>query len=96
MTPPYTLTRVGVLMTPEPGNELEAEGVQLACNGARLDVWPSGMLRQAVLNAAAGDTVEIDVNGAVTLTSGFAATSTIANEQQFAGFHRRLPPLYCA
>jgi predicted GH43/DUF377 family glycosyl hydrolase len=24
---PYTLTRVGVLMTPEPGNELEAEGV---------------------------------------------------------------------
>ncbi|MEV0289830.1 glycosidase [Kribbella sp. NPDC050820] len=27
MTVPYTLTRVGVLMTPEPGNELEAEGV---------------------------------------------------------------------
>jgi hypothetical protein len=27
--------------------ELEAQGVQLACNGARLDVWPSGMLRQA-------------------------------------------------
>ncbi|TDW79482.1 glycosidase [Kribbella sp. VKM Ac-2566] len=27
MTFPYTLTRVGVLMTPEPGNELEAEGV---------------------------------------------------------------------
>jgi hypothetical protein len=27
--------------------ELEAMGVQLACNGARLDVWPSGMLRQA-------------------------------------------------
>ncbi|WP_198412149.1 glycosidase [Mycetocola zhujimingii] len=24
---PYTLTRVGVVMTPEPGNELEAEGV---------------------------------------------------------------------
>lgn len=27
--------------------ELEADGVQLACNGARLNVWPSGMLRQA-------------------------------------------------
>ncbi|TDX08507.1 glycosidase [Kribbella sp. VKM Ac-2566] len=27
MTVPYTLTRVGVLMTAEPGNELEAEGV---------------------------------------------------------------------
>ncbi|MFI7067259.1 glycosidase [Kribbella sp. NPDC050124] len=27
MTVPYTLTRVGVLMTPEPGNDLEAEGV---------------------------------------------------------------------
>lgn len=27
--------------------ELEVQGVQLACNGARLDVWPSGMLRQA-------------------------------------------------
>jgi hypothetical protein len=26
--------------------ELETQGVQLACNGARLDVWPSGMLRQ--------------------------------------------------
>ena len=27
--------------------ELEVQGVKLACNGARLDVWPSGMLRQA-------------------------------------------------
>lgn len=27
--------------------ELEVQGAQLACNGARLDVWPSGMLRQA-------------------------------------------------
>jgi hypothetical protein len=27
--------------------ELEVRGVQLACNGARLNVWPSGMLRQA-------------------------------------------------
>lgn len=27
--------------------ELELQGIQLACNGARLDVWPSGMLRQA-------------------------------------------------
>ena len=30
----------------EARRELEAHGVQLACNGARLDVWPSGMLRQ--------------------------------------------------
>jgi hypothetical protein len=27
--------------------ELEAQGVQLACNGARRDVYTSGMLRQA-------------------------------------------------
>jgi predicted GH43/DUF377 family glycosyl hydrolase len=27
VTVPYTLTRVGVLMTPEPGNDLEIEGV---------------------------------------------------------------------
>jgi hypothetical protein len=27
--------------------ELEVQGVRLACNGARLGVWPSGMLRQA-------------------------------------------------
>lgn len=27
--------------------ELEAHGVQLACQGARINVWPSGMLRQA-------------------------------------------------
>ncbi len=33
MTPPYTLTRVGVLMTPEPGNELEAEGVLNPASG---------------------------------------------------------------
>jgi hypothetical protein len=26
--------------------QLEMQGVQLACNGARLGVWPSGMLRQ--------------------------------------------------
>ncbi|HWM07474.1 MAG TPA: hypothetical protein VNP92_34510 [Actinophytocola sp.] len=33
MTPPYTLTRVGVLMSPEPGNELEAEGVLNPASG---------------------------------------------------------------
>ena len=33
MTPPYTLTRVGVLMTPEPGNDLEAEGVLNPASG---------------------------------------------------------------
>jgi beta-1,2-mannobiose phosphorylase / 1,2-beta-oligomannan phosphorylase len=33
LTPPYTLTRVGVLMTPEPGNDLEAEGVLNPASG---------------------------------------------------------------
>jgi predicted GH43/DUF377 family glycosyl hydrolase len=33
LTPPYTLTRLGVLMTPEPGNELEAEGVLNPASG---------------------------------------------------------------
>ena len=33
MTPPYTLTRVGVLMTPEPGNPHEAEGVLNQASG---------------------------------------------------------------
>jgi len=33
VTPPYTLTRVGVLMTPEPGNDLEAEGVLNPASG---------------------------------------------------------------
>lgn len=37
MTPPYTLTRVGVLMTPEPGNELEAEGVLNPATGTGAD-----------------------------------------------------------
>jgi len=33
VTPPYTLTRVGVLMTPEPGNALEVEGVLNPASG---------------------------------------------------------------
>ncbi|WP_208115589.1 glycoside hydrolase family 130 protein [Labedaea rhizosphaerae] len=33
MTPPYTLTRLGVLMTPEPGNPHEAEGVLNPASG---------------------------------------------------------------
>jgi beta-1,2-mannobiose phosphorylase / 1,2-beta-oligomannan phosphorylase len=33
MTIPYTLTRVGVLMSPEPGNELETEGVLNPASG---------------------------------------------------------------
>ncbi|MDX6238979.1 MAG: beta,2-mannobiose phosphorylase / 1,2-beta-oligomannan phosphorylase [Kribbellaceae bacterium] len=33
MTFPYTLTRLGVVMTPEPGNELEAEGVLNPASG---------------------------------------------------------------
>lgn len=34
---PYTLTRLGVLMTPEPGNELEAEGVLNPASGRTPD-----------------------------------------------------------
>ncbi|MEV8373497.1 glycosidase [Kribbella sp. NPDC056861] len=33
MTVPYTLTRLGVVMTPEPGNELESEGVLNPASG---------------------------------------------------------------
>ena len=33
MTVPYTLTRLGVVMTPEPGNSLESEGVLNPASG---------------------------------------------------------------
>ncbi|MGH3759239.1 glycoside hydrolase family 130 protein [Actinophytocola sp.] len=51
MTPPYTLTRLGVLMTPEPGNELEAEGVLNPASG----VGPDGMLYLLPRLVAAGN-----------------------------------------
>jgi predicted GH43/DUF377 family glycosyl hydrolase len=37
VTFPYTLTRLGVVMTPEPGNELEAEGVLNPASGRTPD-----------------------------------------------------------
>ncbi|HEV7650928.1 MAG TPA: hypothetical protein VGP26_22510 [Actinophytocola sp.] len=51
MTPPYTLTRVGVLMTPEPGNELEAEGVLNPASG----FGPDGRLYLLPRLVAAGN-----------------------------------------
>ena len=51
MTPPYTLTRVGVLMTPEPGNELEAEGVLNPASG----YGPDGRLYLLPRLVAAGN-----------------------------------------
>jgi beta-1,2-mannobiose phosphorylase / 1,2-beta-oligomannan phosphorylase len=51
LTPPYTLTRVGVLMTPEPGNELEAEGVLNPASG----FGPDGTLYLLPRLVAAGN-----------------------------------------
>jgi predicted GH43/DUF377 family glycosyl hydrolase len=51
LTPPYTLTRVGVLMTPEPGNELEAEGVLNPASG----FGPDGRLYLLPRLVAAGN-----------------------------------------
>jgi beta-1,2-mannobiose phosphorylase / 1,2-beta-oligomannan phosphorylase len=51
VTPPYTLTRLGVLMTPEPGNELEAEGVLNPATG----FGPDGALYLLPRLVAAGN-----------------------------------------
>ena len=51
MTPPYTLTRIGVLMSPEPGNELEAEGVLNPASG----FGPDGRLYLLPRLVAAGN-----------------------------------------
>ncbi len=51
-------------------HDLETRGVRLAINGARLNVWPSGMLRQAgygrrayvlTMPPAAGQTSTVDI-----------------------------------
>jgi predicted GH43/DUF377 family glycosyl hydrolase len=51
MTVPYTLTRIGVVMTPEPGNDLEAEGVLNPASGRT----PDGRLHLLPRMVAAGN-----------------------------------------
>lgn len=65
MTPPYTLTRVGVLMTPEPGNELEAEGVLNPASG----YGPDGKLYLLPRLVAPGNVSRVGL-AEVTLTDG--------------------------
>ena len=65
MTPPYTLTRVGVLMTPEPGNELEAEGVLNPASG----YGPDGTLYLLPRLVAAGNISRVGL-AEVVLTDG--------------------------
>ncbi|GAB1510430.1 glycoside hydrolase family 130 protein [Actinophytocola sp. KF-1] len=65
MTPPYTLTRVGVLMTPEPGNELEAEGVLNPASG----YGPDGTLYLLPRLVAAGNVSRVGL-AEVVLTDG--------------------------
>ncbi len=66
MTPPYTLTRVGVLMTPDPGNDLEAEGVLNPASG----FGPDGKLYLLPRLVAAGNVsrvglAEVELAGGV-------------------------------
>lgn len=65
MTPPYTLTRVGVLMTPEPGNELEADGVLNPASG----YGPDGKLYLLPRLVAPGNISRVGL-AEVTLTDG--------------------------
>jgi predicted GH43/DUF377 family glycosyl hydrolase len=65
VTPPYTLTRVGVLMTPEPGNELEAEGVLNPASG----YGPDGTLYLLPRLVAPGNVSRVGL-AEVTLTDG--------------------------
>jgi predicted GH43/DUF377 family glycosyl hydrolase len=65
VTPPYTLTRVGVLMTPEPGNELEAEGVLNPASG----YGPDGTLYLLPRLVAAGNVSRVGL-AEVVLTDG--------------------------
>ncbi|TCM36209.1 hypothetical protein [Kribbella sp. VKM Ac-2568] len=43
MTVPYTLTRLGVVMTPKPGNDLESEGVLNPASGHTPDEEVDGV-----------------------------------------------------
>lgn len=65
MTPPYTLTRVGVLMTPEQGNDLEAEGVLNPASG----YGPDGRLYLLPRLVATGNVSRVGL-AEVTLTDG--------------------------
>ena len=68
MTVPYTLTRVGVLMTPEPGNDLEAEGVLNPATGHT----PDGQLYLLPRLVAAGNVSRVGL-AAVVLDGGVPA-----------------------
>ena len=65
VTVPYTLTRVGVLMTPEPGNELEAEGVLNPATGHT----PDGSPVPAAATGCSGNVSRVGL-AAVELTDG--------------------------
>jgi predicted GH43/DUF377 family glycosyl hydrolase len=65
LTPPYTLTRVGVLMTPEPGNELETDGVLNPASGFS----PDGTLYLLPRLVAAGNVSRVGL-AEVELTDG--------------------------
>jgi predicted GH43/DUF377 family glycosyl hydrolase len=65
VTVPYTLTRVGVLMTPEPGNVLETEGVLNPASGHT----PDGTLYLLPRLVAAGNVSRVGL-AAVELTDG--------------------------
>ncbi|GAA1108480.1 glycosidase [Kribbella jejuensis] len=68
MTVPYTLTRVGVLMTPEPGNDLETEGVLNPATGHT----PDGQLYLLPRLVAAGNVSRVGL-AAVVLEDGVPA-----------------------
>jgi beta-1,2-mannobiose phosphorylase / 1,2-beta-oligomannan phosphorylase len=65
MTVPYTLTRIGVVMTPEPGNDLEAEGVLNPASGRT----PDGRLHLLPRMVAAGNISRVGL-AEVQLTDG--------------------------
>jgi beta-1,2-mannobiose phosphorylase / 1,2-beta-oligomannan phosphorylase len=71
LTPPYTLTRVGVLMIPEPGNELEAEGVLNPASG----YGPDGRLYLLPRLVAAGNVSRVGL-AEVVLAAGVPAGVT--------------------
>jgi beta-1,2-mannobiose phosphorylase / 1,2-beta-oligomannan phosphorylase len=65
MTVPYTLTRIGIVMTPEPGNDLEAEGVLNPASGRT----PDGRLHLLPRMVAAGNISRVGL-AEVQLTDG--------------------------
>jgi beta-1,2-mannobiose phosphorylase / 1,2-beta-oligomannan phosphorylase len=71
VTVPYTLTRVGVVMAPEPGNELESEGVLNPASGRT----PDGALHLLPRLVAPGNVSRVGL-AAVELTDGVPAGVT--------------------